>query len=236
MLEVAVCSTDAFGTAPQSQAEVCDGSDNDCDGLTDEGMLFGDLPLGAKCVGAGACGKVQGVVQCSKDGGVGAICSTMAGGTYFQGKPEVCNGIDDNCDGHIDENLGVSDSTCKQAGVCATGTVGAACKFGKWECNYSSVNGYQGDKEVLCDGVDNNCDGKVDEAFGVGQPCDGDDGDACKNGVIVCTDDKLGGVCGEESVKDIVEVCNGKDDDCDGQIDEDFGVGEACAHLLRQCA
>mgnify|MGYP003345535588 CR=1 FL=1 len=112
MLEVAVCSTDAFGTAPQSQAEVCDGSDNDCDGLTDEGMLFGDLPLGAKCVGAGACGKVQGVVQCSKDGGVGAICSTMAGGTNFQGKPEVCNGQDDDCDGQTDE------ATCDDGKPC----------------------------------------------------------------------------------------------------------------------
>ncbi len=81
----------------------------------------------------------------------------------------------------------------------------------------------------LCDSVDNNCDGKTDETFNVGEACDGDDSDSCKKGTWACHSGKLKTECTNESVKDIKELCNGADDDCDGSTDEDFSdLGKEC--------
>ena len=229
-LQVAVCSTDHYGTASQAKGEACNGIDDDCDGFTDEGMLYGGLPIGASCYGNGNCGKIAGVVECAK-GSVnttGAICSTMLGGSKYQGQKEQCNGVDDNCDGHVDEGMVVADSTCKQVGVCNAQNVLATCKAAKWVCNYKNVAGYQGDAEVFCDAIDNDCDGKADEEFSVGVACDSNDSDQCAFGKVACSQDKLFSECGPESETNLVEACNGKDDDCSGQTDEGFQVGDAC--------
>ncbi|MCA9527197.1 MAG: hypothetical protein KC549_12985, partial [Myxococcales bacterium] len=76
--------------------EVCDGQDNDCDGLTDE-----DFPaLGAACEdGDGPC-QVAGTRVCAPDG-VGTVCDAVAGA----GDAETCNGVYDDCDGQTDEDL-----------------------------------------------------------------------------------------------------------------------------------
>ncbi len=225
-LAVAVCSTDQYGTTPGAKAEICDGIDNDCDGLTDEGMTYDGVSVGGSCKGTGACAAQSGKVECGPGGA--AICSTMPGGTAYAGTKEICNALDDDCDGRVDEGLGLVDSDCKQSGICESGGVKSQCIAGAWKCDYGGVSGYQGDKEVLCDGIDNDCDGKTDDEFAVGTACDGDDSDLCANGIVVCSQDKLFGQCGAENPANIVDICNGKDDDCDGQTDEDFPIGQAC--------
>jgi hypothetical protein len=78
------------------------------------------------------------------------------------------------------------------------------------DCNDSSATNYPGSTEI-CDYVDNNCDGDIDE--GLRPTC----------GVGLCR--RVSEICGPETLcspgDPLVEGCNGLDDDCDGQVDEE---------------
>ncbi len=79
----------------------------------------------------------------------------------------------------------------------------------------------------LCDGEDNDCDGRVDEDFPqLGRVCTVGSGACTRDGVIVCAPDGNGAVCSVGPGDAGVEGCNGRDDDCDGQVDE--GVRNRC--------
>jgi hypothetical protein len=63
-----------------------------------------------------------------------------------------------------------------------------------------------------CNGRDDDCDGLVDEDFGLGLPCDGPDNDDCEDDEMTCSGCSTG--------PDIVEACDCLDNDCDGVVDE----------------
>jgi hypothetical protein len=196
--------------------EICDGADNNCNGQTDEGFNKG-LSCSA---GSGAC-KRFGVYICNASGGT--VCTATAG----QPATETCNGVDDNCDGKVDEGL--------------------SC-----DCNPS--------KEV-CDGIDNNCDGNADETFNVGKTCTAGAGACARFGFVVCdgfgqtkctavagqpgtevcngVDDNCDGTADEGlscACSKHLETCNGVDDDCNGKVDDNFGVGNTCLVGVGSCA
>jgi len=133
-------------------AEACNGVDDDCDGMTDE-----DFPaLGEMCtIGMGLC-EATGAVICTPDGG-GTVCG--AEGAASVG--ELCNGLDDDCDGAVDEGFDVGGRCVAGRGACEAVGVRICDAGGGARCD-AMVGEPQPE---LCNGLDDDCDGRVDEAI-----------------------------------------------------------------------
>ena len=131
------------------------------------------------------------------DDGVGDACDRYV--CVPDGQPEVCDGVDNDCDGLVDLNPDGTEVVVP--GVCASGLAGQ-CGVGVWACVFGATRCLPevSPGEELCDRSDNDCDGLVDE--GVRNIC---------------------GTCGAPPP----EVCNGVDDNCDEQVDEE-DAGALC--------
>ena len=213
-------------TLDNLSTELCNGADDDCDSLTDEGFLYSQeggaqLGIGKSCDGIGMCG--GGTVQCATT--LIATCSSDPNGSAYSGAPEQCNDLDDNCNSSTDEACDEDKDGYCDAAMTTIGTP-KSCPGGGGDCQKSNPAVHPGATE-LCDGIDNNCNASTDEVFFYKEP--GSDVGlgidtlcglgACAGGKVVCSQDKLGAYC-TTAFKQSAEICNGIDDDCDGQKDE----------------
>jgi GH25 family lysozyme M1 (1,4-beta-N-acetylmuramidase) len=153
--------------------EACDGKDNNCNGTVDEGNPGGGMSCSTNKLGVCAAGTIN-----CMGGSLSCVQNKLPG-------PEVCNGLDDDCDGAIDDGnpgVGASCST-GSPGACAGGAT--ACVAGEIVC----VPGKQPSNEI-CNGVDDDCDGQVDEGCAPAEVCNGldDDGNGIADDVAACTD------------------------------------------------
>ena len=201
--------------------EVCDGQDNDCDGEADED---GACQL-CEADATRSCGLAEGACEPGVEACVGGFWGPCEGAIWPS--TEVCNGVDDDCDGETDEGVdGIGEPCGDDLGACAPGLL--ACVDGEAHCE-----GAQGPTDELCNGVDDDCDGEVDETFPEQNEACGDDEGGCEPGLSICMSGQLECAGGVTAVD---ELCNGVDDDCDGEVDETFpGVGEACGQGEGAC-
>ncbi|MBI3182833.1 MAG: putative metal-binding motif-containing protein [Myxococcales bacterium] len=176
--------------------ESCNGIDDDCDTQTDEG-------LGTLTCGVGAC-------QVTVNACVGGTPQSCTPGSP---NTELCDGIDNNCNGSTDETFPQQGQSCPtgQQGICASGQ--STCVSGALGCKAPDAG------VELCPpdgGLDENCNGIVDDPMICGCNVTVDNDTDGANECVDCNDN-------DGTIKPgATEKCNGKDDNCNSQVDEGF--------------
>jgi len=291
-------------TAATPGTEICNGIDDSCDGIIDG---FQETCSNMYCPGGGACtGGVAGQRTCVGGGRAGLRCDTFPAfdprnnpggltgspcdllgaqcvcnpgnrtcplngpppGTYsacvqeIEPGIEVCNNLDDDCDGMVDETPPV---TCTTDTQCAGTPMTPTCDNPSGMANMGmchpadcSINSCGGELictagvqmctlvtgiDNTCNGVDENCNGMVDEGWRCADP-DGADNIPGNADDCPCT---LAGECNaHETCQNggVVcmgtpvgqESCNCADDNCNGQVDEGALCGPGATCTSCQCA
>jgi large repetitive protein len=232
--------------------EYCNGSDDDCDGSTDEADALDASTWYTDSDGDGWGDAAVATVSCTAPAGSVADpgdCDDN-NAAAMPGNTELCNGFDDNCDGVVDD-----DATDRQAwygdrdgdgyGDVAASVLSCQAPPGyvadNADCDDGNASANPGATEA-CNGYDDDCDGRVDEPGATGETswyadADGDGyGDRTQR-ATACTapvgyvsdsrdcDDQNAGISPSAA-----EVCDGVDQDCSGVADNGvLGTGSACA-------
>jgi hypothetical protein len=88
----------------------------------------------------------------------------------------------------------------------------------------------------MCDAVDNDKDGAIDEDFDTGSLCGAGIGACFRGGFKICSADGSGTVCTAQPGTPVAEICDDQDNDCDAETDEGFnGKGESCVVGVGAC-
>ncbi len=239
---------DSLAAVHPEATERCNGLDDDCDGVTDEPDAIDAVPWFAD---ADADGQVDPDVQrlaCQASAGwlpAGAQVDCDDGdGSIHVGATERCNGIDDDCDGQVDEEDAVDlvtwyrDADGDGYGDPQLNQIACHAPSG-WvepgpdaDCDDSQASIHPGARE-LCNGYDDDCNGMIDEDSAFDSvpwyaDTDGDRFGDARISVLSCRPPQ-GYVSSPGDCDDLrasahlgaPELCNGVDDNCDGVVDED---------------
>ncbi len=237
---------DEHAKASPTGTEVCDDLDNDCDGSTDgadavdasswyadsDSDGYGDADSASV-----ACDQPSAYVSDSTD------CDD-SDGDVNPGETELCNGVDDDCDGTIDED-DADDALTWYIDLDEDGYGGSrtttACEEPSGytdnsdDCDDLDDDAFPGNTEV-CDKADNDCDGDTDESDAADATewyadADGDGYGDADTSTTAC-DEPSGYTDNDDDCDDTAatsnpsayEVCDGEDNDCDGDTDEDDAI------------
>ena len=197
---------DAF--APGLDTGVPGDAPRPIDGGSDTGPLCVDADEDGFFVGPASCGETD--------------CDD-ADADVNPGNVEACNGVDDDCNGMVDD--AILDQVCGVGG-CET-TVPGCVDGDVPTCTAGDPS------DEICNAIDDDCNGTVDDDLGAPIVCGTG---ACERmvpgcaggGTMTCTPGTPG-----------LESCNGIDDDCDGTTDESLptttcGIG-ACRQTVSTC-
>ena len=186
--------------ATDAETLCANSADDDCDGFID--CRDSDCSSNDFCIDA------------DSDSYTSDVDCDDANPLIHPGGAEVCNNLDDDCDGRIDEDIS-RECGVSNIGICRLGI--ESCYYGAWSGCTAVLPGRE-----LCDDLDNNCDGTVDEGCscrsGDTKQCGSDIG-ACEFGTQSCVSGSWSSCVGSIIPKD--EICvNEIDDDCDGVADD----------------
>ncbi len=141
------------------------------------------------------------------------------GGSCQISVAEDCNGLDDNRNCQVDEDIADIDCSALFSGICSVGT--ATCSNGNWE-------GCPAPLPEECNNEDDDCDGSIDNELDEAQSCGlgicsgGVSERSCDHGIW-----SIWSSCSTESLA-VAETCNGLDDDCDGILDGSESLSQQC--------
>lgn len=155
------------------QQEDCNLKDDDCDGVVDNAKgstKVSSLERSCYTAKSGCTTQPDGTLKCTDPCKQGKQSCLNGNWTACQNETqptkEICDGIDNNCDGKVDNDIPTNEyPLCpNQLGGCK-GSRTPPCKNGAWPaCNYlSQFKSYS--SQETCDGLDNNCNGQVDEGI-----------------------------------------------------------------------